>query len=88
MEEWPSRSATALMHARLKPVQRSGVPQGVDADILDACRFRGDLDYAEQVAGVDGAGELGGEHEPAVGPLVARAQPLGGLAAHWLVVEK
>ena len=48
-------------------------------DALYAGGLGGRLNDAQQVQRADRCSELGGEHQPGIGPLVARPQPLGRL---------
>src|SRR3984957_6965992 len=68
------------MPARLQPRHRRAVPQRVHPDILDARLRRRRLDGPQDVARLDRGAELGGEHQPAVGPPTARVQAFGDLA--------
>lgn len=69
------------MHARLEPGYGGTVPQRVHTDVFDACLIGGNLDGPQHVARVHRAAELGGEHQAAIGPLVAGMEPLDGWAA-------
>ncbi len=63
------------MHTGFEPAKGRRVPQGVRPDTFDPGCLGGDFDDPQETARVDRAAELGGEHQPRVGPLVARAEP-------------
>jgi hypothetical protein len=59
------------MHTGFEPIHCRRMPQRVHAHTFDTGHLGCGLDHAEQVARVDRAAQLGGEHQTAVAPLVA-----------------
>jgi hypothetical protein len=89
MLEWPSRSATALMWpCSSQPTAAECRRVWTPMSSTPAGRLRGDLDDAQQVARIDGATDLVGEHQPGVPPLIACAPLLGGLACFVLAQQR
>ena len=71
------------MHSSLQRGYGGAVPKRVHADVGHARLLRRDRDGAQNVARVDRRSELGRDHQPVFGPLVASRKSLGCLRCGW-----